>query len=194
LFVPPYIENNKWRYVMGKLKFFWIVNVMAMLVFAAAVSGAGKVEITTAPGYTFAGYTEQKTTGDTNGYAGMNAICHDEFGEKARMCTTKEWFNTKVTVPNRQEPLSAWLKPTPVATVFNPSQGETLYIDWIGAELILTGFGGYPLSATCEGWYTTDIGTSGFVVIEGSPTPASSHVTTLSCSSNIHVTCCAPAK
>jgi hypothetical protein len=187
---------------MKQLKTFWMINVLAMFVCATAVSGASpkQVEVTNnslsvnvSSEYKFAGYTEQKTSGDTNGYAGMNAICQAEFGENARMCTTKEWFNTKVTVPNRQESLNAWLKPTPVATVYNPNQGETLYMDWIGAELILTGFGGYPLSATCEGWFT-DGGTRGYVVIEGSPTPASSHVTTINCSSIIHVTCCAPAQ
>lgn len=180
---------------MRKLKTFWIINVLAMLVIAPAVNGAGKVEITTAPGYKFAGYTEQKASGAAGGYGGMNAKCQAGFGKNARMCTTKEWFNTHGTAAPQPGEM-AWVQPIPVTVYYNPALNDVVWTEWTGHTFRGADIGlqsaQYTSRTQCQQWTTRSAQSLGYVVFHADPIGVI--IARDFCDNPHRVTCCTNAR
>jgi hypothetical protein len=193
LFAPPYIENQQRRCVMKMFKTFWIINVLAMLVSVTAVYGAQPdIRLSLSPLYEFAGYTEQETDGAAGGYTGMNTSCQEEFGKNARMCTTKEWFNTHGTQPAPSDQGSAWLQPVLVTTTYLPVTDDILWTDWSGLGIQAASNVRYQELAMCGQWSASG-SQRGYIVVDvASVSP--DIITTGSCSSARQVTCCTPAQ
>ncbi|MEN8132905.1 MAG: hypothetical protein ABFS45_22550 [Pseudomonadota bacterium] len=144
--------------------------------------------------YQFAGYTEQETEGNTAGYSGMNAICQQEFGENARMCTTKEWFNTHGTsVPPQDE--DAWVQPVLVSSFYNHAFDLINWTDWTGAGTRIIPAAVPQNFASCNQWTNNraEDGLLGFVVSRVSD-PSDEPLEQVDCSVPNRVTCCTPPR
>ncbi len=98
----------------------------------------------------------------------MHALCQDDFGLDARMCTGEEFWLS----PNAEAPSAdAWLHNKPFqSTAFSPTD--------------FTGFA-HP-NENCRGWTITAAGIAGVVTTDGKPGQ-------IGCSAIVRpVTCCAP--
>lgn len=140
----------------------------------------------------FVGYTEQQTDGAAGGYSGMNSICQNEFGESARMCTTKEWLNTH---GSRQLALGdfAWVQPHLVSQVFIPTPFKTAHTDWSGLHLLRDPFAPPHLFFSCEQWINGTDSADGLVVQQIDHVDIHGDRVWSEPCDNVHrVTCCAP--
>jgi hypothetical protein len=170
---------------MKNLKKFWMFHVLVMLVSITAVNGvAGE--------YQFVGYSLGKTTGDAGGVVGMHAHCQARFnfGKTARMCTTKEWWES----PNAEYPPAerggiAWIQPQTAGAFFGqnfPSEIPLhIHIDWAGKITRSTDAAGAP--DTCDQW--TDSGANGTVL-----NTRDKKIELRQCTPHHIVTCCVPVK
>jgi hypothetical protein len=69
------------------------VNVASPLPLPVTVQPDGlTVNVSTV--YRFEGFTDAATTGDSGGTPGMHAICRNQFGQFARLCTEEEFFKS----------------------------------------------------------------------------------------------------
>jgi hypothetical protein len=153
----------------------------------------GNVTVTNTPTvnvsteYRFAGYSTGTTLGNAGSVIGMHALCQADYGEHARMCTSKEWW----TSPNVSLPPNgpAWIQPVTVAAYsgldHTMTQTRNVVIDWTGhRKNVQRNTDARP--PTCRQW--TDNNEDGLVVQAGFTT-----VQTRACGSNNYVTCCTPA-
>ncbi len=93
----------------------------------------------------------------------MHALCQDDFGPDARMCTSKEFWQS----PNADKPAEdAWLH--------SDRQGENIDFTGLGNR-----------NANCDAW-NTNVGGTGIVVT------TDGRVAQPSCTVARPVTCCAP--
>jgi len=90
--------------------------------------------------YRFAGYSSQTVTGSAGGIPGMNNICKSEFGGKARMCYTQEYYSSNNTDIVSTSGLG-WINPS-IITSYLDSNDELWYIDY-GGKLMNAQLGGY---------------------------------------------------
>ena len=94
--------------------------------------------------FRFTGFTDTDDVNHTidggQGMLAMHALCRDDFGENARMCTSEEFWLS----PNAEAPLvlNSWLHPTRVGN-----------FSFIGIAI-----------AHCAAWTTFSAGTAGFVI------------------------------
>jgi len=174
-------------------KKLWIFPVLAMIVSATAVYGAPpNIPPFLSSEYHFAGYTEQKTSGDAAGYAGMNSICQAEFGENARMCTTKEWFNTHGTHQPLQPPdRAAWVQPELAAMVYRNDTQAVQIMDWTGIKTSTTLGSTYVSQASCSQW-TSENPLQGGIMVSNEPITNRDIVRHQTCVVKLQVTCCTP--
>ena len=85
---------------------------------------------------------------DGIGLDGMNTKCQDEYGSAARMCTTKEFFQSPVTDIPRDD--DYWIHPTIEHVIMDPVTNKPGYQDYSGRYLRTSN----GLPPTCDGWRT----------------------------------------
>ena len=123
--------------------------------------------------FRFTGFTDETFNGEPDtidggqGMIAMHALCQDDFGLDARMCTGEEFWLS----PNAEAPSAdAWLHNKPFqSTAFSPTD--------------FTGFA-HP-NENCRGWTITAGGVAAIVTTDGKPA-------IVSCDIARPVTCCAP--
>ena len=185
---------------MNKLKKLLIFYVLVLIVSTTSVIGvAGQNNVTVtnksmvnvSTEYQLAGYSTGTTNGSAGGVGGMHALCQSDFGEQARMCTTKEWW----TSPNAGPPpqgARTWVSPSPVGTHAIPDadymSGDALlsgWTDWTGYQLTqrLTSIARPP---TCLQWTQSAGSLNGSVVTEQGAIEFDG------CFETNRVTCCTP--
>lgn len=178
---------------MKRNAFSAVVGLLATSISAAALAQAPSVP----PGkannphavYRFVGFSENQTAPD-RGLVQMHFACQSSFGDSARMCTTKEIFETpdfegKVTKPG---PFEGWAHPVIVSEIFNSLDGVITLRDFSGLT-VQQGSGFGPASLSCAGWTRTGKGIFG-AVFDGLGTGAMKAEV---CSSfERSVACCAP--
>ena len=134
--------------------------------------------------YQFAGFSTDTTPGNAlGGLGGMHAICRAEFGDTARMCTTKEVLLSSNIPVRFEEGENGWVQPVMVAAFFNSSTNYPQYIDFSGAMVE----GDYtPTTAfSCRLWITSDAFGLMFIPPDG--------IHPTDCRNRRSVTCCTPA-
>jgi hypothetical protein len=180
---------------MKQLKIFWIINALAMLVSATAVNGAPPEIVVALPSaYEFAGYTKQLTGGgDQGGVVGMNALCQQDFGERARMCTTTEWRETKkATQPPPENGRFAWAQPDIIAVYKIFDDDFIAYLEASYNVFHLAENKNPADILSCNQWRSSDELLSGYGVVDDEETPT--YVVLRSgCAEPEAVACCAPA-
>lgn len=181
------LRTNRQRCAMNKLKSFWIINVMAMLFFATAVSGEPpRLSLNISTEFKFAGYSTGIRLGGNVGPTGMDRICQQDYGGTARMCTTREWWKTD-TSHQHADTFLAWIQPEIVSEYFMPN-GDLAMRDWTGTRIIIDVPTQHRTGPTCGNWrqnFTSFIGT-----VANSD---GGDITTASCFDDRNVTCCIPA-
>jgi hypothetical protein len=186
---------------MKKLKNFWLFYVLVLMVCttsAVGVAGENNITVTNksmvnvSTEYQLAGYSTGSTSGNAGGVGGMHALCQADFGEHARMCTTKEWWTSPNAGP---PPLNArtWISPSPVGTFAIP------YANYMNGDPILSGWTdwtGYKRSQfltvissppTCFQWTRDAASREGSVITEQGVIEFDN------CPVTNPVTCCTPA-
>ena len=180
---------------MRKIKTFWIINVLVMLISATAVNGAPpEIAVVLPSTYEFAGYTTQRTTGgDQGGVVGMNAVCQQEFGERARMCTTTEWRETKKATQQAPENgIFAWAQPDVIAVYKIFDDDFIAYLEASYNVFHLAENLNPDEKLSCNQWRSSDDLFSGYGVVDDEETPTYVVVRS-SCAEPQSVACCAPA-
>lgn len=171
---------------MKKQKKFWIFYVLAMLVNAAAVNGAPP-EVNFDTEYQVAGYTSQTTTGDTDGVIGMHRLCQQEFGEKARMCTTREWWKTHTNIGTIPGSAAAWLH-SEIVSVYPASTGQVRYLDWTGFSILANSTGAPSDLLNCDQWTNASASAGVAAFISAGKT----EIQFWNCVDPLKVACCTP--
>ena len=186
--------------IMKNLKNFWIFYVLVLIVSTTSVIGiAGQNNVTVtnksmvnvSTEYQLAGYSTGTTNGNAGGVGGMHALCQSDFGEHARMCTTKEWWTSPNAGPPPQN-ARTWVNPSPVATIAIPDanymSGDSIstgWIDWTGYQRIQVK-STIARPPTCTQW------TFNAASFEGSVVTEQGAIEFDSCSIINRVTCCTP--
>jgi hypothetical protein len=134
--------------------------------------------------YQFAGFSTDTTPGNASGgLGGMHAMCRDDFGNTARMCTTKEVLLSSNIPDSYTAGENGWVQPIIVAALFNSSTNYPQYIDFSGA-IVEGAF--TPTSAfSCQQWQTS----AGFGLWFHPP----SGIHRETCQNRRRVSCCTPA-
>jgi hypothetical protein len=192
------------RNSMKRLTIFGIVACVGLLFAPAAVIGAGPpggldvnvvntplpvtvqpdgISVNVSTVYQFVGYAGP-TEGAAGGIVGMHAICQAEFGELARMCTSKEFWTSPEAVGPLPLLLSAWIQPSIVGIWQNGT--EAFAMDFTGARLRLDSLG----LPTCHQWTTSAEQFDGTFIAEFGGSVVLSYD---ACVEPRLVTCCTPA-
>ena len=133
--------------------------------------------------YRYVGNDTQFSHSGNVGLIGLNTSCQFDYGNEARMCTTKEFFQT----PNpRMTSDTAWIMPSVGQPMLDPATGDLFYMDYSGRQL-KPNSGGY--SVACEGWAEWQ-GEVGTIVLVGALNIV--RVETSPCGNAHPAACCAP--
>jgi hypothetical protein len=145
------------------------------------ITPEAKIPVTVSSVYQFVGYSND-TIRPTGGIAEMYSVCQRTYGASARMCTTKEFWNS----PDLYFETEAWIQPTIVGYTLvrestGPYEDHVLWIvDFIGAQMDIR-------DANCAQW-TSRIESRGLVVSSDNKSIWPTY-----CSRELQVTCCLPA-
>lgn len=158
------------------------------------VTIANPVSVRTGGVYRYVGTTVAETLPNI-GLNGMNNVCRAEFGNEARMCSTKEFFLTPDTSSTPQG--TAHIRPVQTSTVWQSVgedilEGRAQYAEWTG----LTRLGRtWPISM-CGGWNSSASQNTLSVLVtdaDGVQLFRSNHNNIdYSCADERSVTCCTP--
>ncbi len=117
--------------------------------------------------YRFIGFTDPGTIDGGQGMLDMHALCQDDFGPDARMCTSEEF----------------WLSPNAEA----PTADAWLHLTYVGGGADFSGIDAAASTLSCSAWTIASSGNRGLVV-----TTAGKSAPILGCNTPRPVTCCAP--
>jgi hypothetical protein len=171
------------------------MNIMFVLSIAAFLSIGLTTSTLAAPqpklpnGYAYAGITNAAVLPD--GFNSMHAACQAEFGSAARMCTTKEIFesaqSSSITIPSSAS--QPWVEPVISAMI---SDGTKIYYSIIGGHVLPDGL---PLpnitGLNCYSWSNPSSSGETGTVIGGSPGGVE-RFSTAACDTARPVACCLP--
>ena len=141
------------------------------------------VTITSGMIYRYIGNTTAVTL-PSIGLNKLNDLCRADYGNEARMCSTKEYFETPDTTANAAG--AAWVNPHIVTSVVSPINNDILLIDWTGAR-------GTSTRLSCSQW-TSDNGSHTATTIsnDGVPTGTKFVETDDGCTVSRQIVCCTP--
>ena len=147
--------------------FRMIICAIAMAVIATATSAEPKNDRggSTSTVYRFAGYTDGTING-AGGILARNALCQDDFGDLALMCTSKEFFRSPNAEAHPDDLIHTWLHP-----------------DLASRDSDFSGVRTNGSSISCSAWAVT--GGIGLSINQGK-------ARTAGCGTPRPVTCCAP--
>ena len=179
---------------MKVLQIFMVISALAMLVNATAVNGAPpSFGLTTATGYLFAGYSSGTTTGSAGGVGGMNAFCKVDFDQQARMCTTREWWDS--ITENNSHPDDgdfAWAHIDPAAMFVSGSVADAYdYFDSTGYSIFISVLRAPSEVLSCKLWRSSQPIHTGVGVAHNS---VGSAISDRRCDTESPVACCVPPK
>ena len=163
-----------------KLIFVLIIAVFVATAYAAKPE-PGKLTITN---YRYIG-TSTATTLPNIGLNGMNAECRGQFGAEARMCTTKEYFETPDT-PLIPHP-GAWINPILITSTWNTVDNVPYHTEWTGKPIS----GNFRANASCDLWQRAEDSRQGMIILHTGPGDAH-NIWINSCAYPQYVTCCTP--
>ena len=146
---------------------------------------ADPVQVNMGTNYRYIGNSPFVIQPSNVGLIGMNRTCHFKYGSEARMCTTKEFFQT----PNPQLlTIKSWIHPSVGEPRNDPVTGLLYYMDYSGRQL-------RPepgtVSVTCNGWLDGTTGRHGATVTSDEAT-SKAYASASSCNERITVACCKP--
>jgi hypothetical protein len=154
-----------------------ILVPIALGIMVPIAASAAPAHKETPPGpYQFVGFSSGTTDG-AQGMLSMHALCQADFGETARICTSREfWLSPNAKAPTSSEG-DAWIHPEP-----HDSGGGGGTTDFSGYVI-----DGYSKSPACNGWNDNTSSVVGLIVRDTDGIP--SHA---DCINVFRVTCCAP--
>lgn len=118
------------------------------------------------------------------GLNGMNAVCRSDFGIDARMCTTKEFFQTPDTTSFTRN--RAWIKPHYELSYIVPGTNSVFFVDYSGG-----GWGGSPAFGDCDMFTSSSSALTG-ATITMPVVGAAQTAIFAACDDNLPVSCCTP--
>jgi hypothetical protein len=142
---------------------------------------AGEAVIT-CTGYRFIGYSTQAAAIGPGqmGILYMNRLCQTDFGPSSRMCTTREFLSSPVSMLTYDMSAYAWIQPSPVGISHNPN-GAIIYLDYSGEIYNLA-------SASCGQWTSASSAATGATVHQA----LGNIVFWVTCDGVHQIACCAP--
>ena len=111
---------------MKKVNPLTVLLAFAILFVLGAIKSHAKdaTNVNVSSVYRFIGFTTATTDGDAGGLIGMNAMCQAEYGPRARMCNTEEFYLS----PNMTSPTylyKAWIQPAKMNLLIIPPPPES---------------------------------------------------------------------
>jgi len=146
--------------------------------------------VTVSTEFQLAGYSTRQTDGHAGGIVGMTQLCQQDFGDSARMCTTKDWL-TSTSVEHLPDNLSdAWIQPVVVGAIYVPTDpAKIMFIDISGRIMSSTDLA-FPKPNTCNQWTSED--GSGMALHTSINDGNQTFIRTASCGDTEKVACCTP--
>ena len=137
--------------------------------------------------YGFIGTTTE-TTLPTIGHSGMSDICRGEFNDEARMCTTKEFFQTA-----SRDDIDVgvyFVEPILLTTYYDPDLAQPVHTEYYGRQFI----GRWDNKATCRQYVGTASDYSTAVIFRADDGSSHASVAKAGCDQSLPIVCCSPAQ
>ena len=145
------------------------------------------VRVNTRP-YRFVGFSTDTANGG-QGPIVMNGKCQDDFGDEARMCDTKDYFDTPIRNPAIIT--TGWIRPHIVSRYFDPEVGEQSVLVYPDYEQFGTVFD----VLTCAQWVSEGGSRTGTIIStigEFDDDGINDVVGKAGCIVELPIVCCAP--